>query len=272
MVNLKCDGSRDSLHWLQWVSNQAWLPLNVWSAVLTDLWWSSFINGQFIFLRSKTVKGGWHGEHTPAPPPREPEQKSNRVGTLQTIGTKTVMWKFAVYSHDEIHFFFPVPPGSSFPDVKHAPGLLGCTAFEGCGSLTMPEQNPRPGRLLTSHTETSTNKPQQTAFCGHTAPLIKRKTWELFLLSSAPFCTFLFFLQLHLMLLSLFSCWAGVLNEVTTRAALGCALKCCLKRAFLPFPLIFYPLHHPISFTLTFPSPLSISILISSFNVFPLTL
>lgn len=72
--------------------------------------------------------------------------------------------------------------------------------------------------------------------------------------------------------LSFPSRWAGVLNEATTPAALGCTSKCCLKRAFLSFPLIFYPFHRPISFTLAFPSPLSLSTPFTSFNVFPRTL
>lgn len=89
------------------------------------------------------------------------------------------------------------------------------------------------------------------AFCSCSAPSIERA-------ASSFFCSFL-----HLSLsptsssnISLFlSCWAGVLNEVTTRAVWVCASECCLKRAFLSFPLIFYPLNHPISFTLTFPPP-----------------
>lgn len=109
----------------------------------------------------------------------------------------------------------------------------------------MSEQNRRLGQ------ESFPKKPQQTAFCSCFAPSIKRAV-------SSFFCSCLhlsLFLTTSSHISFFLSCWAGVLNEVTTRAVWGCASECCLKRAFLSFPLIFYPLNHPISFTLTFPPP-----------------
>lgn len=175
-------------------------------------------------------------------------------------------------------FFFPClehnlrfPKGSPFPDAKAALGLLGSDGLPCCHVEASSYLN-KTGLWVNSwpHIRTPPKTHHDKQLSRAALLLWSRSRDEscllFLLLPLAPFS----FLTTSSNISGSLSCWAGVLNEVTTRAALGCVLKCCLKRAFLSFPLIFYPLHHPISFTLAFPCPLSFSSPITSFNVFPL--
>lgn len=137
------------------------------------------------------------------------------------------------------------------PLQKPALSLFDCDKVWHDATLKrkIPGWNGSQGHPVTSRSQ----KPSQTSHnkqSASVATLIKKQQWDPFLFSSHLHHSLSYDFILHV---SFLSCWAGVLNEVTTPAALGSSSKCCLKRAFSP--LLSY---RPISFTLTLPFSCSV--------------
>lgn len=106
-----------------------------------------------------------------------------------------------------------------------------------CWSVIMPQQNRRPGQTMTSHRQKPSQRSHNKQLSVATLCLWSRSRDEICLLF--PLFGFALFSFPYDFSLCLFfpSRWAGVLNEGTTPAALGCTLNSCLKRAFLSYLL-----------------------------------
>lgn len=175
----------------------------------------------------------------------------------------------------------PRQPSCSLPGSEHCqfsleknfPSLVACDflfAIWLCWSVMPPEQNSRPGQPMTSHrqrpSQTSHNKQLSIATLCLWSEEAEMRSVSLFLSSLLPFLSF----SLRHLLISLFPLpLSRCIKWGDYSSSIGPYLKVqSVKRAFLSFPLIFYPFHRPIFFTLPFPFPLSFSIPFTPFNMF----